>query len=199
MATWGGTRCSTKSRRGHRPHRSTAGTYPHTCFERGTWKPRTSLVGTVPASGRTARRADRCAGLRCRKKPMPRCNRADTGPRWPGAKASPRPTGLSSRENRRNHQQEGKQMTGALSTWCALRLRKEARWQPASIAKVEIAESVSTGSPQNGLSRGSSRMTGNCHVRFLGGPGPERARGLPGGRHPIPHPWRTQILGGDRT
>ena len=43
----------------------------------------------VPASGSVARRIDRCAGLRCRKKPTPRCNGADTGGRLTGRESEP--------------------------------------------------------------------------------------------------------------
>src|SRR5271170_8197785 len=44
-----------------------------------------------------------------------------------------------------------------------------------------LGTAISAGSRCNGLTRGLSRMRGNSHVRFLGGPGPARARGLPGG------------------
>ena len=37
--------------------------------------------------------------------------------------------------------------------------------------------------PKGDLEKGLSRMTGNCHVRFLGGKGAER---------PLPYPVRKQ-------
>src|SRR3954452_6731778 len=56
----------------------------------GTWKPRTPLVGaSALASGLAARRGDRCAGLRCRKKRTPRCNGADTGCNITGRESEP--------------------------------------------------------------------------------------------------------------
>lgn len=101
--TVGWSAVSTLPPRGQYAYRSTAGTYPHTCFECGTWKPRMPPVDitargaarSFPAhlrlrerweslrassGGSAMRRADRRAGLRCRKKRMPCCNGADTGP-----------------------------------------------------------------------------------------------------------------------
>jgi hypothetical protein len=52
-----------------------------THFLDGTWKPRRPPASaSAPASGPTVRWTDRSAGLGCRKKRMPRCNGADTGP-----------------------------------------------------------------------------------------------------------------------
>jgi hypothetical protein len=57
---------------------------------------------------RAARRADRRAGMGARKKRTPPCNGADTG-RVPGAKASRRPRGLSSRESLvKRHREQGR-------------------------------------------------------------------------------------------
>ncbi len=72
---------STLPPRGRCTHRPTAGTYPHMCFESGTWKPRTLLVGQIgPTGERAARHSERRAGLGCRKKRRPGCSGSDTGP-----------------------------------------------------------------------------------------------------------------------
>jgi hypothetical protein len=59
-------------------------------FNCGTWKPRTSLTSArALASGQAVRRADRRAGLRCRKKRRPCCNGADTGCNITGRESEP--------------------------------------------------------------------------------------------------------------
>ena len=65
----------------------------------------------------------------------------------PGAKASPRPTGLPSRENLFNHWKERMQMTGRFGSWCALRSREGARRPQMSIAKAGAAAMPKPGHP----------------------------------------------------
>ena len=54
---------------------------PHMLRKRNVETPYASRRCASPTGEGAARGSDRCAGLGCRKKPMPRCNGADTGPR----------------------------------------------------------------------------------------------------------------------
>ena len=76
---------------------------------------------------------------------------------------------------------EGPKPSGALSTsdeWTSTH-RLGLRLQ-LSIAKAGRAVIAPAGSRKKGSWEGLSRMTGNCHVRFLGEPGRVTALGLPG-------------------
>ena len=76
----------------------------------------------------------------------------------------------------------GPKPPGALSAsdpWLTTR-RLVLRLQ-TSIAKAGRAVIAPAGSRIRGSWKGLSRMTGNCHVRFLGEPGRATAPGLPGG------------------
>ena len=75
----------------------------------------------------------------------------------------------------------GPKPPGALSAsdaWSATR-RLVLRLQ-TSIAQAGRALIAPAGSGDTGSREGLSRMTGNCHVRFLGEPGRVTALGLPG-------------------
>jgi len=110
--------------------------------------------------------AERCAGLRCRKKRTPRCNGADTGCNITGRKSEPTSDGsFVAREfdeppERENADDGSRKAPGALSAsgrghgGCKRVSRRSRR----SIAPA--------GSCESGLPKGLSRMRGNSHVRF---------------------------------
>ena len=140
-------------------------------------------VTKTSAGDCTARCMDRCAGLRCRKKRMPCCNRADTGCCLTGRESEPTSDrSLVARKSAESPVRGNANGECPQGTWCALRLHKGLRWQQASIAKFAAERSAAGGSCESGLMRGSSRMRGNSHVRFLGEPWGRKAPGLPGGR-----------------
>ena len=139
-------------------------------FNCGTWKPRTSLGGAKALpSGQAARRTDRCAGLRCRKKRMPCCNGTDTGCNITGRESEPTSDGcLVARKLDKPLEREN--ADGRVSGHLVRSLpsgtgghKRVSRRSRRSIAPA--------GSCESGLSRGLSRMRGNPHVRFLGEPG----------------------------
>ena len=85
----------------------------------------------------------------------------------PGAKASPRPTGLSSRESLMNHQKERMQMAGSFGAPGALSAL-DGYGGCMRVSRRSRRNIASAGSCESGLSGGLSRMRGNPQVRFLG-------------------------------
>ena len=59
---------------------------------------------------------------------MLRCNGGDTSPLWLAAKAGPRPTGLSLRENMENRLYEEKQMTASSLSMTGASSARDRAW-----------------------------------------------------------------------
>jgi len=97
----------------------------HMLHERNVETPYISVGASAPASGRAARRADRCAGLGCRKKRTPRCNGADTGCSITGRESEPTSDGsFIARESDEPPAGENADGGRPQGVWCTLCLRR---------------------------------------------------------------------------
>jgi hypothetical protein len=119
--------------------------------------------------------------LRCRKKRMPSCNEADTGLNVTRHESEPTSDGCFVAREHGELPVGGKANDddGSAVDRCALHLKgkvasreyREGGW----VAKIR-----SPGQLRSWLLKGLSRMKGNFHVRFLGGPWAGNSPGLPG-------------------
>ena len=125
-----------------------------------------SSPGAIRA-GATVRHAVGDAELRGWKKRMPFCNGADTGFKVTRPERELRSIWCPAVKPPGEPPQEGKQMTPSQDRRCTFHLRVRG----CRLVSAQVGRSRATSYrwlPLGGL----SRMTGNCHVRFLEGPGP---------------------------